>query len=192
MGLIILPRTHTLGISRVQPISRVLPLRAMHLNGNPEPDRTVCTSFFSLQVARAFSFHVAREAAIVFRKGRCSQSFSATMVARDPRANHHSSSHLRTTIAFNGSLVLTTLAGFQVHFPFFLMRQYSFAMYTASGFVYINLVEHQFPKNMKSGPNGFGSPMAVFCFFNCASLSGRIASTCSSTTSPIFFRCLYT
>jgi hypothetical protein len=92
MGFIILPRTHTLDKSRVQPIGRVLPLRAMRQTESLTPGRTECTSFFSLQVARTFSFHVAREAAIVFRKGRCSQSFSATMCARDPRAYHYSSS----------------------------------------------------------------------------------------------------
>ena len=92
MGFIILPRTHTLGISKVQPIDRVLPLRAMRQTGSLTPGRMQCTSFFSLQVARAFSFHVAREAAIVFGKRRCSQGFSATMYARDPRAYHQASS----------------------------------------------------------------------------------------------------
>ena len=141
MGLIILPRTHTLGISKVQPIVRVLPLRATHLNGSPEVDRTMCTSFFSLQVTRSFSFHVAMETATVFVKRRCCQIFPATMLACDPRANHHSSSNVYTNVVVLFSLgsSLYMFAGFHVHFPSFFMRQYSFAMYTTKRHVYINV-----------------------------------------------------
>ena len=143
MGLIILPRTHTLDKSRVQPIDRVLPLRAMHLNESPEPGRTVCTSFFSLQVTRTFSFHVARETATCLCKSSCSQIFSATMYARDPRAHHHSSSSGKSFSNRSKTFLCCWVNGAQVHLPSFLMRQYNFAMYTASDLVYINFAEHQ-------------------------------------------------
>jgi hypothetical protein len=68
---------------------------------------------------------------------RCCQTFPATVLALDPTANHHSSLSWTKNphwvmLVFTGLIILEpTTAARHVHLPFFLYRQYNFAMLNA-------------------------------------------------------------
>jgi hypothetical protein len=119
---------HNLGKPRVLSRLPVGFLSAMRRCGIPTPCRT---SYSSCNVTRPFSFHVAREATLMLSKSGCCKILSATVYARDPRAYHHSSSlysRLKNFFEFMSILEFPRNVASQVHLPFFLTRQYNFAM----------------------------------------------------------------